>query len=244
MKIGLIQSQSHKGNIRHNIEQHKYWIDIAVAEKADLIVFPELSLTSYEPELAEKLALDQQNLGLSEFQQLSDRHQITIGIGLPTKSKSGIFISMVFFQPNLPYHIYSKQKLHPDEMPYFVAGDKMFVLTINDLKIAPAICYEGLQPEHAEKAMAYGADVYLASVAKPQQNVEKAFSHFSNIAVKYSIPVLMVNCIGHCDNFKSAGQTSIWDKNGLLIGQLDQSHEGILFYDTESQTSQQKHKGR
>ncbi len=47
--------------------------------------------------------------------------------------------------------------------------------------------------------------------------------------------VLMANAVGPCDNFESAGKTSIWSNKGLLLGQLNDTHEGILIIDTETQ---------
>jgi len=237
MNICLAQTKSEKGNIKSNIENHLKWIDLAISNKADLIVFPELSLTGYEPELAKQLASDQNDPRLNGFQRTSDRTGITIGIGLPTKSDLGILITMVLIRPNGSKELYSKQKLHADERPYFVQASGQLILTIKETKIAPAICYESLQPEHAEHANSLGADIYLASVAKSQTGIDKAFAHFPKIAKKYAMPVLMANCVGFCDNFESAGQTSIWDKNGILIGQLDKKSEGILIFDTETNSS-------
>ena len=236
MKIGIVQTKSEKGNIESNSASHKKWIEIAVSEKADLIAFPELSLTGYEPKLAKELATDPNDSRLNEFQKISDFNQITIAVGLPTKSDLGILISMVIFQPNQARSIYSKQKLHSDEKPYFIEGKEQTLLTLKDMKIAPAICYESLQPEHSEYASELGAVLYLASVAKSQTGIEKAFTHFPKIANKYSMPVLMSNCIGYCDTFKSAGQSAIWNKNGVLIGKLDDQKEGILIYDTKTTT--------
>ncbi len=236
MKICLTQTKSEKGDISSNIENHKKWIRIAISERADLIVFPELSLTGYEPELAKELATDQNDSRLDEFQKISDLNQIAIGIGLPTKSVSGISISMIIFQPNLPRQTYSKQKLHSDEKPYFIEGNEQVILTIKDTKIALAICYESLQPEHSEFAKGLGADYYIASVAKSQGGIEKAYSHFPKIAHKYAMPVLMANCIGFCDNFESKGQSSVWNESGMLIGQLDSQREGIIIFDTVSKS--------
>ena len=242
MKICIAQTKSEKGNIKSNIENHKKWIEIAVSEKADLIVFPELSLTGYEPELAKVLATDQNDSRFNEFQKMSDVNQITIGVGLPTKSDFGILISMIIFQPNQLRRTYSKQKLHSDEEPYFIEGSEQTILTIKDTKIALAICYESLQPEHSEYANELGAELYLASVAKSQSGIEKANAHFPKIANKYSMPVLMSNCIGYCDNFESAGQTSVWGINGILIGKLDEQKEGLIIYNTESNTIKRKEK--
>jgi hypothetical protein len=82
----------------------------------------------------------------------------------------------------------------------------------------------------------WGAEFYIASVAKSQNGIKKAFLYYPKIASKYSISVLMSNFIGFCDDFESAGQTSIWDDNGILKGQLDNLNEGLLVYDTELKT--------
>ena len=84
MKICIAQTKPIKGNIAANIEAHKSFIEQALLYKADAIFFPELSLTGYEPELAEKLATDLQDTCLNVFQKISDDCAIIIGVGLPT----------------------------------------------------------------------------------------------------------------------------------------------------------------
>jgi len=234
MKICLAQTQSKKGDIESNISNHILWIEKAVNLQADLVVFSELSLTGFEPELAGSLAVDLEDPRLDEFQQISDLKGIAIGVGAPTKFNSEILISMIIFQPNRSRTVYSKQMLHDDELPYFSTGNEQIILDIQNTKIAPAICYESLQPKHASDAKQLGADVYLASVAKPQNGIEKANICYPITAQKHIIPVLMVNCIGSCDNFMSVGQTSIWDKKGTIISQLDNENEGLLLFDTET----------
>ncbi len=80
-----------------------------------------------------------------------------------------------------------------------------------------------------------GADVYVASVAKSKNGVEMGLLHYPSIAKNYSIPVLMSNCIGLCDNFESAGKSSVWTKTGKLVGQLNDIQEGLLIFDTETE---------
>lgn len=234
MKICLAQTKSTKGDIEQNISNHKRWIEVAVSQNVDLIVFSELSLTGYEPALAQELATEPADPRLNEFQQISDQNEIVIGVGLPLKLGVDIFISMLIFHPKEPRQVYSKQMLHSDELSYFAQGRKQTILTIKNIKIALAICYESLQPEHLERAMKLGAEVYLASVAKSSQGIEKAVAHFSEISKKHAIPVLMTNGIGPCDNFESAGLSAIWDENGTLIKQLDPNKECLLTYDTET----------
>jgi predicted amidohydrolase len=235
MKICIAQTAPIKGTISANIEAHKRFIDLALTYSAEAIFFPELSLTGYEPELAKELATNQNDARLDIFQQLGDKNKIIIGLGLPTISETKIRISMVVFEPNKPRKTYSKQQLHSDEFPYFENGVEQVIIKTKDVNIAPAICYESLQKSHAETAFKLGAAVYLASVAKPSNGIEKAFEHYPKIAKQYAIPVLMVNCVGFCDNFLSVGQSAVWTKDGRLVGQLDNQEEGILIFDTETE---------
>ena len=151
----------------------------------------------------------------------------TIGIEKPR-------ISQFIYQPEQHPLVYSKQQLHEDEMPFFEPGEKQVLIPIKNNQIAPAICYESLQPDHAENALSLGANIYLASVAKSEQGVEKAMAYFPGLARTYSMPVLMVNCIGICDNFQAVGQSTVWSKNGTIIHQLNSDTEGLLIFDTET----------
>jgi predicted amidohydrolase/GNAT superfamily N-acetyltransferase len=233
MKICIAQTKSEKGKVQENIQNHLRIVENAIKSNSELIIFPELSITNYEPDLAKKLATDIENSIFNPFQELSDNNEITIGIGIPTNSTDGVNISMLIFQPNEKRVVYSKQMLHSDELPYFVCGNAQVILSIKGKKIAIGICYETLQREHFLNANKKGADIYIASVAKPKGGIEKAYKHFPKIAREFKTPILMSNCVGNCDNFIGVGQSAVWNKNGKLIEHLDSENQGILIYDTE-----------
>ncbi len=235
MRICLAQIKPKKGNISANIDLHKRFIDIALTYNVDAIFFPELSLTSYEPKLAHELASNHTDKRLDIFQQISNNTKIIIGLGLPTLVDSKIRISMIIFEPNKQIQTYSKQQLHSDELPYFENGVGQVLINVNNTSIAPAICYESLQEEHAEIAFKLGANIYLASVAKSEKGCVKAFDYFPKLAKQYSIPVLMSNCVGCCDDFLTVGKSAVWTKDGNLADQLDSENEGILIFDTENE---------
>lgn len=235
MKICIAQTKPIQGDVSANIEAHIRFIELALTSNSEAIFFPELSLTGYELELAKKLATNQNDNRLDIFQQISNNNNIIIGLGLPTETESQIRISMIIFEPNKPRQTYSKQQLHSDEFPYFKNGVGQVIIRINDKNIAPAICYESLQPTHSENAYKLGANVYLASVAKPVSGVAKAFDYYPRMAKQYAISVLMSNCVGYCDNFLSVGKSAVWTKEGKLVGQLDDKNEGILLFDTETE---------
>jgi predicted amidohydrolase len=235
VRICVAQTRPVKGDVQSNIDNHKELIDLAVSNEADIVIFPELSLTGYEPELSKELATDRGDGRFDVFQNLSDTKEITIGVGIPTKHHTNICISMVLFHPRTPRQIYSKKYLHPDEEDYFVSGQNSTGLIRNITSVALAICYELSVPEHSENASKSGAEVYIASVAKSADGVEKAVKSLSDIATRYSMTVLMSNCIGECDGIECGGKTSIWNNKGLLVGQLNDTDEGILIIDTDTQ---------
>lgn len=235
MRICVAQTKAVKGDIQSNIGNHKKLVDLAVSNGADTIIFPELSITGYEPELAKELATNLSDSRFDDFQKISDTRRVTIGVGVPTDSDKGVCISMVLFQPHEARQTYSKKYLHSDEEPFFVSGQSTISLLRGETDIALAICYEISVPEHADEASKSGAQVYIASVAKSADGVEKAIKRLSEIAGRYSVAVLMSNCVGHCDNFESAGQSSVWNDAGSLLGQLNHADEGVLILDTDTQ---------
>lgn len=96
-----------------------------------------------------------------------------------------------------------------------------------------AICYESLLPEHAAAAAGQGADLYLASVAKPAGGMARAVVHYPAMARAHGMFVLMVNSIGPSDTFVSVGQSAAWDDRGDLLAQMDEGSEGLVVLDTE-----------
>jgi len=230
MKICAAQIKSVKGDVAVNIQHHKAFIRLAVEESAGMIVFPELSITGYEPSLAKELATTKEDERFDDLQQISDAKNIIICAGMPLKESDGIVIGMIVFQPNKPRETYVKQYLHADELPFFVEGQPTSPLM--QYNIALAICYELSVPEHSTGAHKNGAEIYITSVAKTATGMEKAIESLSTIAEKYAMLTVISNCVGYCDDFECGGRTSIWDNKGKLLGQLDDREEGLLIIDT------------
>ena len=184
MRISVAQIESLKGDIANNIIKHKKAIHLAIKNEVEVIIFPELSLTGYEPTLARKLTINEKDNRLKEFQEIANTHSITIGLGAPTQNDAGICISLIVFQPNKEIYTYSKEFLHPDEEDFFVSGKNKTNLIGKENNIALAICYEISVPEHSEKSLTKGVDVYIASVAKGKSGVDSAKNTLPKTAKK------------------------------------------------------------
>lgn len=237
MKISIAQIEPIKGDIEKNLSKHLKFIEAASSRRSDLIMFPELSLTGYEPELAKELALYSQDERLTPLQEICDKKNLIIGAGLPTKKDDNLFISMVIFQPGKERVTYSKQYLYPTEKNIFTPGNTPCVIPFDEANtIAPAICYELSNEEHAAHAHKMNANIYMASVLNSVNGVDADIEKLSKIASTYKMITFMSNYIGTSGGYECAGKSSIWNQEGELIAQFDSQTEGILIYDTLSKS--------
>lgn len=84
-------------------------------------------------------------------------------------------------------------------------------------------------------AVEMGAEVYVASVARFRSGTEKSLELLAEIAYQYSMMVMIVNSVGLADGLECAGRTAVWNKDGKLLAQLNDTDEGILVFDTETE---------
>ncbi|WP_409313740.1 carbon-nitrogen hydrolase family protein [Pseudomonas putida] len=234
MKLCAVQLASLKGDLPGNLQRHLVCIEQAAALGAELVVFPELSLTGYEPSVARQAALPVTSARLDPLQAACDRLGITVAVGLPLPTPDGIRIGMPIFCPEAPRQAYAKQRLHDDEQPYFTPGDQALLLEVGEHRVAPAICYESMFLAHAAVARERGADLYLVSVAKTAKGIREGYAHYPEVARELGMPVLMANCVGPADTFIGAGGSAAWDSQGHLLASLDDHSEGLIVLDTRS----------
>jgi predicted amidohydrolase len=224
MKICLAQTHPRTGVVEDNIERHLEMVQAAGSHGADLIVFPELSLTGYEPKLAGRLAIELDDERLDRLQRQSDAAGIVIACGAPIRAANGVQIGLIILQPGQPRRLCVKHYLHADEEPYFVAGERFAGLERYP-QVAFAICYEISVPEHAARAARGGARVYVASVAKAGTGVESAIERLASVAREHRMIAAMANCVGMADGLVCGGRSMVWDARGAQLGQLDDREE-------------------
>lgn len=232
MKLCAVQYAAVTGDVEANLERHVAFIERAAAHEAELIFFPELSLTGYEPSLAKSLATHVEDPRLDVFQCLSDTHEITIAAGLPLVTSRKPQIGMVVFQPHVGRQAYAKQRLHDDELPYFSPGERSMLIETREHRLALAICHESLQPDHVATAASLGADVYLASVAKLAAGMDEAYAYYATFAREHAMAILMANCVGPCDGETGGGRSAAWIDRGKRVATLDGRQEAMLLLDT------------
>lgn len=234
MRLCAVQCRAHTGDVDRNLAAHLRLARRAAELEAEFVLFPELSLTGYEPALAGRLAALPDDARLEPLQALSDLHGMTLAVGLPLRSRAGVHIGMVILQPKNARLVYLKQHLAASEEAIFVSGSGFATLTVAGTRVAPAICYEISVPEHAATAAAAHAEVYAASVAKTAADARRAAVTLATIAQRYGMPAVMANAAGPCDGQHCAGHTAAWGPDGSLLARLQGRGEGLVVLDTST----------
>lgn len=235
VRFALAQHKVVKGNIEENLSLHKKFCSDAARLRADIITFPELSLTGYEPSLLGQLAIDTSSNLVQELSQSAVSNGITVIAGCPIKSgQSKPYIGAIICHPRGEVDFYSKQYLHQGESDYCIAGIENYFFNVNQIKIALAVCADFTEPRHQSDALTEKAGVYLVSALISKGGFSQDSELLSHIATKIKAPVLLSNFLGETGGWDTAGKCSVWDKEGNTVVQGSHCEEGLTLCTFES----------
>ena len=234
MIIASAQTSPKRENISANIEDHLKLTKLAVKNGADLILFPEMSLTSYERKKAHKLTFSENDSRLIELRKISKKENITIIAGAPISIQENTYIGCFVISPNNGINIYTKQHLHGEENDYFVSScDYNPLIEIKNERISVAICADINQEQHIINAKNKNSTIYLAGIFFDNTEMVKAHKLLSGYAEKHQINLLMSNFAGDIWDMTGGGKSALWNNQGKLVGELNETESGILLFKKE-----------
>jgi len=234
MILAAAQTKPKRGDIEANLLDHYHFIDLAVQNGAQLIAFPELSITGYEREYAQKLAFKKDDSRLDHLKKLAVENNIIIVAGAPIQVDSELFIGEFIISSDNSVQIYTKQFLHEGEDEFFQSSfDYNPMVTIESQKISFAICADIDNPLHPENARKRETNIYIASIFFSPNGIPNAYRDLQSYAQKHQMNVLMSNFSGESWGSPSAGQSAFWNNKGELIGQINDSDSGLLLVENK-----------
>ncbi|WP_016703095.1 carbon-nitrogen hydrolase family protein [Pseudomonas chlororaphis] len=219
LTLAAAQSISIAGDLPGNIARHQAFIRIAAEQGVQLLVFPELSLTGYEPALAAELALLPQSPLLQPLRDLARELGVTAVVGMPIRlsAEGPLLIGALVLAADGSLAVYSKQHLHAGEEQVFSRGTGGANLTFAEDQVALAVCADFSQASHARAAAQSGAGIYAAGVLISEKGYAADTALLQGYAVEHAMLVLMANHGGPTGGWVSAGRSAIWGPDGGLI---------------------------
>lgn len=236
MILAAAQTKPKRGDIYSNLEDHYRFIELAAKNGANLIVFPELSITGYERENAAGLTFTKDDSRIDPLKKLAAKYNIFIIAGAPIEVENKMFIGEFIIAPDHSVSIYTKQFLHEGEDVYFQSSfDYNPMLEIENQKISFAICADIDNSLHPQNASKKETDIYIASIFFSPNGIPNAYRDLQNYAQKHQMNVLMSNFSGESWGSPSAGLSAFWNKKGELVAQMNDSDSGLLLVEKQNE---------
>jgi predicted amidohydrolase len=219
LTLAAAQSLSIAGDVRANLQRHLTFMRVAAEHAVQLLVFPELSLTGYEPCLAAELAITPEDKLLAPLREMARELRLTAVVGMPIRlaPEAGVMIGALVLGADGSLAVYTKQHLHPGEETAFIAGQGGAVLEWVDDRIALAVCADFSHASHPHAAAEAGATVYAAGVLISEAGYATDSTLLQGYAAKHGLLVLMANHGGPSGGYVCAGRSAIWAAGGRLL---------------------------
>ena len=200
---------------------------------ADVVVFPELALTSYPPE--DLLLRPSLKLRVEKALQhiLQERIDPILVIGFPESTGEAVYNSLLIAQQGEVVGEYRKQCLPNyqvfDERRYFAAGDRVCTLDLKGTRIAFTICEDLWEDKPARQAKNAGAQMLVNINASPfhTAKLEERQGLVCKRSMEGGFPVVYVNLLGGQDELVFDGG-SMAASEGQLACQVPQFVEGLF----------------
>ena len=248
LRVSIGQINPTIGDITGNIALMLDAARQARDERADLVVFPELSLTGYYPGdlLDDSLFLGRVDAGLQQIKLASrETPGLYWVVGAPIHregpGKSLTNSLLVVHNGQVLLH-YAKQLLPTynvhDERRHFEPGpDVAKVLRIGTATVGFLVCEDAWNPSGADYAvdpftrLADASPDFIVSINASPSSVGKAeLRHeiFAPACTRHRTPLVYVNQVGGHDQLVYDGASFVMDGDGRLVAQADAFKAAVL----------------
>ncbi|MBC3256657.1 carbon-nitrogen hydrolase family protein [Pseudomonas paralactis] len=230
LTLAAAQTLSIAGDVAANISRHLVFMQAAAEQGVQLLVFPELSLTGYEPTLAADLAIAPNAPLLAPLREMARELQLTAVVGMPIRlaSQTQVMIGALVLGADGSVAVYTKQHLHPGEEVAFAAGQGGAALAWGDDRVALAVCADFSHASHPRQAAQAGANVYAAGVLISEGGYAKDSALLQSYAAEHRLLVLMANHGGPSGGWACAGRSAIWGADGRLLAAVPGVGEALV----------------
>ena len=248
LRLGLAQIKTKLGDVCANRDHHLEYIQQAVDQGVQLLVFPELSLTGYAvqdlaPTLACKPVPEDPVFG----PLLEASRQLDLVVGFVDEDeRHRFFISAAYLSAGRVLHVHHKVYLPTyglfDEGRFFAWGDSVRAFDTRWGRVGLLICEDFWHASPPYLLWLDGADLMLFCSASPgrglgqDDKLESAWwvEHINRAyASLFTAFVAHANKVGFEDGLNFWGGATVFDPNGELVAQGPYIEEALTVADLD-----------
>lgn len=242
VKIALAQINTILGNVRDNLEKHLSLATQAHEQGAELLVFPELSLTGYAlqdlvPEVA--CSPTEKDPVFAPLLKASRNLDMIVGF-VEEDHRHRFYIAAAYLSQGKTVHVHRKTYLPTyglfDEGRFFAAGNSIRAFDTRFGRVGIAICEEFWHASPPYLLWLDGADILLFTSASPGRGVNEEHKlesarwveHINRAyASLFTSFAIHTNRVGFEDGLHFWGGATIFDPNGKQIAQGPYHEEAL-----------------
>ena len=202
---------------------------------ADLVLFPELAITSYPLEdLLFRPALYQRVHQALKIIAANINHTIVAVVGYPDFINDKYYNKAAIIKNNKIMMTYVKNKLPShrifDEKRYFSSDNQPCVIEIKGVKIGILICEDLWIENPLKQSIAAGAQLIACINASPFTQDQSYHRHELLVrrTKQYHIPIIYLNLVGGQDELVFDGGSSVFSQYGELVQQGSYLKEELI----------------
>jgi len=235
-KVALAQMECVVGDKEANLTKMREMVCAAKEEGAELVIFPELSLTGYVcRDLFYELAEPVPGPSTEKMAEVAKEEGVLIVFGLPERSHvsgSVLYNTAVLVGPEGVLGSYRKMHLPThsvfEEKRYFRPGYGAGVFETRLGRIGMMICYDVFFPEVARLLRLKGAQLIVAISASP--GVRRAYFEtlLSARALENTVHLAYVNLVGREDGLHFWGGSRLIGPTGSIIARARYNEEDLV----------------
>lgn len=227
-RIAAAQVASVPGDIEGCVATHAAAIRAAARHGISVLVFPELSLTGYDPALAARLAIAETDSRLAPLGELAREHHLHALVGAPLRNPTGRpSIGIIVLPGDVP-RTYRKMHLGGDEPEHFDPGDSPLVLEVGGHHVGLAVCADPSKPTHPLDYTERGADIYAVGVFLNAEWYESDAPRLGHYAGTFRLLTIMANHAQSVGRYPSVGRSAVWSPDGTLLAQADGAEPALV----------------
>jgi predicted amidohydrolase len=236
VNVALAQISCKVGDKKHNINVMKNNIKRAKEKGANLVIFPELSLTGYlNRDLAYELAEPIPGSSIYSLEEIAKKENIHIVFGMPEQSEKAhavLYNTAVLLGPDGLIGKYRKTHLPThsvfEEKRYFRLGYEAPVFETEIGKIGLTICYDMFFPEISRLLRLKGSQLIVCISASPAVR-SRFFEVFTAArALENTVFLAYVNLVGVENGLQFWGGSRTIAPDGSMLAKAKYDEEDLV----------------
>jgi len=252
LRVALAQVDLLVGDVRGNAARVRESARRAAAAGADLVMFPELTLSGYPPEdllfhRGLRIQLEQALAMLERDVNDPAQELPAILLGYPEYEDAGVAPRiynaarlLVRGQPPVNYRKMCLPNYRVfDEKRYFEPGSAACVVELGGIRLGLAICEDIWAPQPAMAARSAGAELLLVINASPyeQRKQRERERVIAERVAESGLPVLYVNLVGGQDELVFDGRSCAIDASGRAVLRAPAFEESLSIVEVSREPS-------